>query len=440
MNRLLVSLLAAFDAVIVVAVGLAIVLAPVTLLWVFGPSGEPEWAALWPVGATVWQLGHFAPVAITLPAEFTVLAGISADGAAFDVSLAPTALAVFTAAFAWRSGSRAARAGAWPTGVLSGTAVVAALSTLIALTSSTTVATVDLAAAIAAPTLVFFIPAFLGAAVRAWNEGDDGLMDALSERLPDDVQNAVDAAARGLAICLAGFVAVGAVILAVLFAARGGEIVALTQAAHVDLLGLVMLSLGALLYLPTLVVWFAGFAAGPGFALGAGTAVSPAGTSLGVIPGIPVLGVIPESASTWMLLLALVLVAIGALAGWVARSLLLIGDAEPLRPRIVALTGVAVGSGAGAAALAWAAQGSLGPGRLAHVGPDPWWIGLAVLLEVGAGAAAVLLSPTGPRRREEGEATAPADQAAPPVPSSAASAAAAREPASPDEHPTAPLD
>ena len=395
MNRLLVSLLSAFDALIVVAVGLAIVLAPVTLVWVFGIGGEADWAALWPVSGTIWQLGHFVPVTISLPTDFLVLTGLSEDAASFSVSLAPLALAVFTAAFAYRSGGRAAGAGAWLTGVGSGTLVVAALSTVIALTTATPVTEVDLVAAIASPTLVFALPALLGAVVRAWDEGDDGLVDAISERFSDEVQDGVDAGARGLAVSLAGFVGLGALLLAVMFVVRGGEIVALTQASHADLLGVVVLSLGALVYLPTLVVWFGSFVAGPGFAVGTGTAVSPAGTSLGVIPGIPVLGVVPETTSTWMLLLALLVVAVGAFAGWMMRGMLPAGSGEPVRPRVIALATAAVGSAVGAAILVWAAHGALGPDRLTDVGPSPVGVALAVGLEIAIGAAITLFAPRG---------------------------------------------
>ncbi|CAL4860694.1 DUF6350 family protein [Microbacterium sp. MM2322] len=441
MNRLLVFLLAAVDALVAVAVGVGVVLAPVTLVWVFGVSGDADWAALWPAAATIWQLGHFAPVAVSLPAELVALGGLPSGGAEFTVSLAPTALAAFTAISAWRSGGRAARAGAWLTGVLGGTAAVAVVSTMIALTGRASVASVDLWAAIAGPALVFAVPALIGALVRAWNEGDDGIVDALTERIPDDVQNAVDAGARGVAITVAGIVGLGAVVLAVLFFVRGGEVIALTQAAQTDLPGVVVLALGSLLYLPTLIVWFAGFAIGPGFAIGTGTAVSPAATSLGVVPGIPVLGVIPDSTSPWLLLLALVVVGLGALAGMVARGALLIGsetDAEPLRPRLVALGVTAVGSGALLAVLAWAAQGSIGPGRLAQVGPEPWLVGLVAAVEVAVGAAVMLLSPRGeePARPAEPSLTRDAPVASSPV-------ELRREPAgtvSPDEFPTAPLD
>jgi hypothetical protein len=450
-NRLLVSFLAAVDALLAVAVGVGVVLAPVTLVWVFGTGGEADWNALWPAAATIWQLGHFAPVTVALPAELVALGGLPSDGADFTLSLAPTALALFTAVSAWRSGVRAARAGAWLTGVLTGTVVVAAVATVIALSGRASVASVDLAAAVAGPTLVFAVPALIGAIVCAWNDGDDGLVDAISERLSDTVQDAVDAGARAVAVCLAGIVGLGALLLGVLFALRGGEVVALTQAAQADLLGVVVLALGSILYLPTLVVWFAGFAAGPGFAVGTGTAVSPAGTTLGVVPGIPVLGVVPDSASPWLLLLALLIVGVGVLAGLMIRGMLSGGGhAEPLRPRLVAFGVLTVGTGAGVAVLAWAAQGAIGPGRLTQVGTEPWLVALAAALEVAVGAAVVLFSPRGEDRDESTRERA-ASEPAPEERRTAeeprqAEEATRRTPApptatvSPDEFPTAPLD
>ena len=45
--------------------------------------------------------------------------------------------------------------------------------------------------------------------------------------------------------------------------------------------------------------------------------------------------------------------------------------------------------------LSWAASGSLGPGRLTEVGPDPGAVALAVGLETLVGVAILLLSPRG---------------------------------------------
>ncbi len=409
MNRLLVAVLAAFDAVIAVAVGVAATLAPLTLLWVFGFSAAPQWGALWPVAVRIWQLGHFVPVDLTLPEEYLTVAGLPDAAASFTLSLAPLAFAVFTAAFAARSGSRAAHAGAWLTGVLAGTVVLAALATCLTLTSGLAAARVDLAAAVLLPVLVFAVPALLGALVRAWREGDGGLVDAARDRLDRTAWAAeVPAAvARGAAIAALGLIGIGALLVAVSLAARGGEVIALFEAAHVDLIGAVVLALGQLAYLPTLIVWGASFAAGPGFAVGAGTSVSPAATNLGVVPGIPLFGALPESTSSWMLLLALTVVGVGVLAGGAARGRLRADpDAvEPLAPRIAALAAIAVLGGAAAALLAAAASGSIGPGRLAEVGPAPGPFALAVGIELAIGAGIMLLSP----RRLQPEHAYPAD-------------------------------
>ena len=395
MNRLLVALLAALDALIVVAVGVVAVAAPLTLLWVAGFDGTADWTALWTTTVRIWQASHFVPVDITLPQEYLTASGIGADAAAFTISLAPFALALFTIVFAARSGVRAARAGAWPWGVGAGTIVVAVLSAVLAATAGTTVAAVDPVVAIAAPTLCFTLPALAGAVVHAWSNGDGGLVDALTERMPDRVQDVVDAGARGVALCVTALVAIGAAVTAVALIVRGGDVVALTEAAHVDALGVGVFALGSLAYLPTLVIWFAAFAAGPGFALGAGTAVSPAGTSLGVVPGIPILGVVPESSGIWLLLLALLVVGAGALAGFVVRGMLPTGPDghESAGARLASLGVLTVGSGAGAALLAWAASGAFGPGRLTEMGPDAGAFAFAVGLEVAVGAAVTLFAP-----------------------------------------------
>ena len=58
MHRLTVALLAAFDAAIAAAAGLAATLAPLTLLWVFGLGDGADWSALWPTSAKILSLIH----------------------------------------------------------------------------------------------------------------------------------------------------------------------------------------------------------------------------------------------------------------------------------------------------------------------------------------------------------------------------------------------
>ena len=68
MHRLIVAILAAVDAAIAVAVGVAATLAPLTLLWVFAFGDAADWGSLWPASATIWQFGNLVPLDVTIPA------------------------------------------------------------------------------------------------------------------------------------------------------------------------------------------------------------------------------------------------------------------------------------------------------------------------------------------------------------------------------------
>ena len=437
MHRLIVALLAAFDAAIAAAVGVAATLAPLTLLWALGFGGGADWGALWPASGTVWLFGHLVPLAVALPTEYLVAAGIDAGAASFVLSLAPLAFAGFTIVFAARSGMRAARADAWITGVLTGSAVFAGLTAAVALTARTGIAETQTWQAILFPSLLFAVPALAAALVVEWIEVGAGAVARLRDRVesaPRGWGEAPGLIARGAAVVVVGLLGAGALLTAAALLAGAGEIVALYETAGVDAVGATVVTLGQLAYLPTLVVWAVAFLAGPGFALGVGTAVSPAGTQVGVVPGIPLLGVIPQTASPWLLLLALVPVALGAFAGWIARSRLVRGGragaaadgtggdravpgggggaaSEPFAARLAIALGIAALAAAAVALLALMASGSIGPGTLAEVGPAAGPLALTVGFEVALGAGILLLSPL-PRRRD-GRARAQAGDRSP---------------------------
>jgi hypothetical protein len=437
MHRLTVALLSAVDAAIAVAVGIAVTLAPLTLLFVFTFGAAADWSALWPTAVTAWQFGNLVPLLVTLPAEYVAATGIDPAAASFTLSLAPLAFAGFTMIFAARSGVRASRAEGWATGVVSGTLIFGVLATLAGFTSQNLVADAELWQAILVPTLVFGLFSLAGAVVTEWREAGAGPVARVRDRVeaaPHGWGETPGLIARGTAVVVVGLIGLGALVTALAVLLRGGEVVALFQAGNVDALGAVVVTLAQLAYLPTLAVWGMAFAAGPGFVFGDGAAVSPSGTQTGVVPGIPILGAIPESTTPWLLLLALVPVALGALAGWIARSRLVATHAtgvpapaasndpgpvaltgllasapviepdpddrpapgeDPIAARLAIAAGIAVASAAAAALLAAIASGSLGPGRLAHVGPEPGPVALAVGIEVLVGASILLLSPRG---------------------------------------------
>lgn len=401
MNRLTIALLAALDAAIAAAVGLAVLLAPLTLLWVLAFGLSAEWGSLWPISASLWQFGHAVPVQVVIPDEVILAVGIPEQGARFALSLPPLAILLFTLLFAARSGTRAAVAGDWPSGVIGGAIVFSVISAAVALTGRSSEMRTELWVAIALPALIYLAGLLLGAIRYAWAEGDGGVID----RVHDIVDGWGDWAPvpaeslRGAAVAGVALVGAGGLAVVVSVFVGGGDVIALFQAARVDALGAFMLTFVHLAYLPTMIIWGISWLAGPGFAVGTGTAVSPAGTELGVLPGLPALGLIPENAAPWMLVSVLVPVAAGALAGWTVRSRLVWErTGEALWPRAAIAGGIALLSAGIAALAAVVTSGSIGPGRLAEVGPHAGALALAIGLEVLIGAAILLLTP---RHRDE---------------------------------------
>ncbi|BAJ73669.1 hypothetical protein MTES_0705 [Microbacterium testaceum StLB037] len=396
MHRLLVALLAALDAILAAAGGIAVVLAPLALLWVAG-LGSPDWSALWPTTAAIWHLGHLVPLTVTLPDTYLAATGIDPSLASFTLSLAPLAFAAFTALFAARSGVRAAEAGAGITGWLSGSLVFAAIASAVALTGNAALVASETWLAILLPSLLFFVPSLIGAIVGAWRVGDDGPIDALRaqlSRLPGTWGSVPTLAFRGLALTTLGLVGVGGIVVVAGLVARSTQVIGIFQASNADAIGATVIALCQLMYLPTLVLWAVAFVAGPGFAVGADSAVTPAATQVGALPGIPVLGAIPDTSSPWLLLLVLLPVGIGALAGWILRSRMpLTTGPEPVGPRLVLAIAVAALTGGVGALMAVASTGAIGPGRLAETGPQPGPLALALGLEVLVGLAILLLSP-----------------------------------------------
>lgn len=396
MQRLLVVLLAALDAAVAAAIGLAAVLAPLTLLWTLAFGIGADWGALWPSTATIWQAGHGAAVAVALDTETVRAVGIAPDAASFVISLAPLGLLAITLFSAARSGRRAARAGSWLTGVVAGTVAFALISAGIAVTGHIDAASTSLITSLVAPPLVYLVGAGAAAFSSAWNEGDGGIVDRLHDRgdaaepwglVPEYV-------VRGVVIAFVALFGAAGLLLALSALLRGGEVVALYEALRVDPLGALMVTLVNFAYLPTMIVWAIAWMAGPGFAIGTGATVSPVGADVGVIPGLPAFGLLPQDGSIWMLIVVLIPVAAGAFAGWIVRSRLVssIGDI-PLAPRFAISAGIAVIAALLAALLAALSSGSIGPGRLAQTGPDPWTLALALGAEVFVGAAILLMAP-----------------------------------------------
>ncbi|WP_051837851.1 DUF6350 family protein [Streptomyces sp. NRRL WC-3742] len=351
-------------------VGLAVVGVPVLGLWVITPYADDGAAGATRLAAALWLLGHGAPV----------LRG----GAQAPLSVTPLLLGVLAVVRLYREGAALERRrvlrSRWggPVALWAGYCAVAVGVALhcagAGLFRSRVLLDVLVVALVAG--------AALAAGVRSADpEARAHPVLGLLDRLPPPYRPTGGAEAVGSAALAAGagLVAAGGVLVAVSAllsaVAGGGRGAALLAGGPAALAGLVLL---AVVLLPNAVVWGAAYALGPGFAVGAGTAVAPSGTRLGPLPDFPLLALLPAEGPGGWRWAALLL---PALAGVVPA--LLLGRAavrpEPWTPAATAVAALAAAlpTGAGAAALAWLSGGALAAERMARLGPVPWWTGLA---------------------------------------------------------------
>lgn len=359
-------------AVWAVAAGLLCLCLPVLLVWgVDDRSGSGAVEAL-RTGGQLWLVAH----------------GVTLEVPGGRVALTPLGLALLPLALVCRfvtsggractvPGLRAARrlvlATALPYAVLVG--VVAALTTGAEVHVSPVQALVHGA-----------VVGVVGATAGALRL--DRLHLAAWHALPERAQRLTVAATAALALVLGA----GALLVGASLVAHFGAAAELAGAGSPGVVGGAALLLGCLALVPNAVVWGAAWLAGPGFAVGVGTTVSPFGHELGPLPAVPLLAALPGSGVPgWVGLLALLVPLLGgALAGRLVVDRL--GDAPSARR--TALEAALVGPVCGAALglLAWLSGGAVGGDRLVQVGPAPWSVGLAfgALVTAGAVVAALL--------------------------------------------------
>jgi hypothetical protein len=181
--------------------------------------------------------------------------------------------------------------------------------------------------------------------------------------------------------------ATGTLLLAGALVAHAGRVQLLEHSLDAGFVGGLALLLVGLLLLPNAVIWGVAYTLGPGFAVGAGTSVSPVGVHLGAVPALPLLGVLPENGPGPLLALPLL---VGPLVAGVVAGLLVVRRLPAFTAESAALWGAATGPVAGLAVgvAALLSGGPAGAGRMATLGPSPWQVALAATLEVGVAAAA----------------------------------------------------
>lgn len=385
MNRSLTALFAALEAVLVVGVGIGIPLVPLTVLWAVQYGFAVDWAVFWRASADVWLVGHGVDLQVTLDAALAASIGAPAESS-FPVTIAALGFGLLTLLLALRAGRRVGETRHRALGALVGFATFLLLSAGITLTALYPLARPSIAQGITLPTLVFALGFAIGLARTARAEGDDtgsSLRDWIADWSPS-VRALVRTALQGGAAAVAAILAVSAVLVAVLIALNYAEVISVYEGMHAGGVGGLALTIGQLAIMPNLVVWAASWLVGPGFAIGAGSSVSPLSTVLGPVPSIPVLGALPtgDLANGFLGIAVPVIVAFLAAALLRARLMRELDVEYPLLWAGGAALGMGVVAGLLLGVLAAASGGAAGPGRLAEVGPDALAVALWAALEV----------------------------------------------------------
>jgi hypothetical protein len=121
-----------------------------------------------------------------------------------------------------------------------------------------------------------------------------------------------------IAAILLGF---GFLIFAIAFFANFGQATLITQVLAPGIFGSLLLLFLNLLYLPNAAMAALSYVSGAGFAVGAGTYLSPITQDIGQIPALPLLAGLPVNSNKWLLLFSIVIIALGALLGYWTISL-----------------------------------------------------------------------------------------------------------------------
>ncbi|MCU1535590.1 MAG: hypothetical protein JWR53_2071 [Glaciihabitans sp.] len=408
MNRTLTALFAAFEAALVAGIGVAIPLAPLTVLWGAQYGFAPDWAIFWRASADAWLVGHGVDLAVTLDAATAKSAGFPGVTTPFDVGMAALGFALLTVLLAVRAGRRIGEAGHRVAGSIVALLVFALLAFGVTASARFPLVQPSLVQGTLLPTLVFAIGLALGL-LRA-HGASDAVPDRIGHWMADwreSTRATLSVVLRGGAATAAIVTAIAAILVAVLFIGNYARIITLYEGLHGEGLGGFAITLGQLAFLPNLVVWAASWLVGPGFSIGAGSSVTPIATALGPIPALPVLGALPQGDSPFGLAGLLVPVIAGFLVGAVFRGRL-VGTQGIVGRRQVLLAGAGIGvvGGAVLGILAAASAGGVGPGRLQVVGPDGWQIALWAAVEIAVAALfGMLVASRQPQpRAEPGEA------------------------------------
>jgi len=412
MRRTTVALLAALEALVSALVGYGIALVPLMLLWGMHFQLGLGLDVVFRAAADVWLLGHGVDLTVQLDEVTAARTGVPGAEAAFPITIALLGFALLTLLVARRIGRRAVAAGAPVVGLVAAVAVSGGVGLVATLAARHPAAHASVWQGTLLPAAITAAGVLIG--LLSSEQLRDRLLDRLPAAVPDEWLELAGRAWRvGVGSAFA-VLTVSGLVVAWAIVSSYATITGLHQVLGAGFDGGVAIFVAELSLLPNLVLWGASWLLGPGFAIGAGTQVTPAGTLLGPVPGLPIAGALPSDGAPMAALWLLVPV-LAAFVGAYLVSRVAVHGADAAAGRVAehdaehdgvdewspvaAEPGqvpwwhplaVALGAGLLAALIlglgAWWSGGAIGPGRLAETGPNGWAVAGVAALTVAVGA------------------------------------------------------
>jgi uncharacterized protein DUF6350 len=255
--------------------------------------------------------------------------------------------------------------------------------------------------------LNFFLLGLAGALAGSLR-GTDAL-SVLARRVPQPIRHGVRAGLVAALLVLAA----GAAVTGLSVAIGGGQAADMISAYRTGVAGQAGITLLSLAYGMNAVVWAAAYLLGPGFAIGTGSAIGLTEVTVGPLPTVPLLAGLPDGpmGAAGAALLTVPVLA-GLAAGWLLTLRLVAGRAqgaaepgERAEPSWALVLGSALLAGPAAGVtlglLSRFSGGSLGDGRMATIGPDPWQVALVatIMIAISASIGAAAARTFGPTRK-----------------------------------------
>lgn len=379
MNRGLSFLVASLQSLVVLAVALGIIVAPLTIAWLIEGDGSVEWIVVLRVAVFAFLL------ACGVVLEFPPGQVIGIDYPYFVLDAMPLGLTILLVVSAARIGHRVSSASSlWPAWVGS-FVTIAAGSVFLSEFASNEFVAFEQWQPLFLPALLFTL-VLVGFSVfgRRFElfDGANGpeaperiairdFFFGLKNKLHWTIGTALAPSLRAGIAVVVFLLLFSSLVIGLALAFGWVEVVRLYEGMRVSVLGGVMLTLGQLALLPNLVIYGMAWLSGVGFSIGAGSLVSPLGTELGPMPAIPMFTAIPTGTFEQALVFALVPMIAAFLATFFVRGYL-----DEMRWEYATRFSAAISyslstsffATLAASFLASWASGGFGPGRLGEVG------------------------------------------------------------------------